>query len=410
MRTGFVVLLALVIVCTFWPAGTAAEDEVALTVSVVDQDDVSIGDATVKATWENGSASGTTASNGRVFIDVPQGADVELDIDDDRYVRNRPLVIRNASEEEVELRVFPQGTATVTVVDAEGQRLSGATVELREGSQIISSGETDSDGQFRTGIVERGSYNVTAVKPGFYRNREGITIRRTSRAEIALESGRVTLNVAVVDDHFEPPRPLSDARVQVEADSFDANVSAAEGSTSLNVPVNTQYRVSATKSGYEGRPHLLIVREEPRSMNVTAQRTPELVVTPLNDRVIIGETTRIEVRNAYDEPVPGVTVQLNGEEIAETDDRGEATVRIDTVGENAIVAADSETESDPVTITGVDPDSETEESEEEPDDEGDDEADETPTDTPDETPGFGITIAVIALVATFAAAAIRKRR
>lgn len=410
MRTSLVALFTIVaLACVVGSTAVTANDEVALTVSVVDQNDTSVSGAVVEATWDGGEATGTTASNGRVFIDVPQGADVELDIDDERYVRNKPLLVSNAEEQDVELRVFPHGQAAVTVVDTDGQPLSEATVRLRQGGSTMASGKTDGDGVFRSNVVEQGEYSVSAVKPEYYEANEDIRVEEETEAEIVLEGGRVTLDIEVVDDHFEPPQPLSDARVRVEADQFDADVSATDGSASLNVPVNTRYRVEASKDGYDGTPRQLPVREEPRSVTVNAQRTPELVATAESTRVIVGERTRIGVANAYDEPVSGVAVRLNGEQVGETDDRGEISVQIDSTGEKTITASDGQLESDPITLTGIDPDAESEEPDDASEETPTDTSEETPTESPEETPGFGVAIAVVALAIAFAGRAMGSR-
>ena len=397
------ILIGLVIVCIFGTAAVTADEDVALTVSVVDQNGEPVGGATVEATWDDGETTGTTASNGKVFIDVPSGADVELDVDDERYVRNQPLTERNATEREIELGVFQRGEATVTVVDTDGTPLSGATVRLSQDGQTVSSGETDDDGIFRTGVIERGEYRVAAVKPGFFSNESTLTVGDETETETTLEAGRVTLDIDVVDDHFEEPRTLTDARVLIESDPFDANVSASDGSASLNVPVNTRYRIVATRAGYEGTARLSTVREQPRSITITAQRIPELTVAVSNRRVVIGETTRVGVTNAYDEPVSGVTVRLDGDRFGETDDRGELSVDIDTVGERSVTASDGQIDSDPVTVTGIDPEAE---AEPEPEPEPEPEAEAEPE--PEDTPGFGVTVAVVALLAVLLGRLITK--
>ncbi len=405
MRKETVLIFAvLVAICTAGTAVVAADDNVALTVSVVNEDGDPVGGATVEATWDDGEAARTTASNGKVFIDVPRGADVELDIDDDRYVRNQPLTVQNATERDVELRVFQRGEATVTVTDTDGAPLSDATVTLMRESRTVSSGETDDDGTFNTGTVEQGEYRVSAVKPGFFRAESDLTVDEETEYEIAIEAGRVTLDVNVVDDHFEEPRTLTGARVLVESEPFDANVSASDGSASLNVPVNTRYRISPTKPGYDGTARSMSVREQPRSVTVSAQRTPELTLSVSNRRVIVGETTRVTVTNAYDEPVPDVTVRLDGDQVGETDDRGELSVSIDTVGEQTVTASDGTLDSNSVTVTGVDPDSDAE-PEPEPEPEP---SEPEPEPEPEDTPGFGIAAAVLALIALFAVRTVRN--
>lgn len=398
-----VVALVLVAICLLAPGVVTADDEVTLTVTVVNETGESVGSgATVAATWEGGETTGETAANGKVFLDVPDGADVELDVvGDDRYVRNRPLVVSDADEQEVELQVFPQGTAAVTVTDADGEPVPDATVRLRRGGNVISSGGTDGDGVFESGTVEQGAYTVQVVKPGFYRVSEDLTVEAATETGVALEAGRVTLDVTVFDDHFADPQRLSDVRVLVAADGFDANVSTSGGTASLNVPVNTRYRIVAVKSGYDGERRSVSVGEEPRMVNVTAQRTPELVVTVSNERVIVGETTRVAVTNAYDDPVPNVTVRLDGSPVGTTDDRGEVSVGIEEAGERTIDATAGELDSDPVTVTGVDPDADTETVTDTASPTAD------PTETSSSTPGFGVAVAVVALVVAFG---VRLRR
>lgn len=408
MRSSIVAIIALVFLATIvGSSAVAANGQVALTVSVVNQDDEGVADATVVATWDGGEATGTTASNGRVFIDVPQGADVELDIEDERYIRNRPLSVSDAEEQDVELRVSRQATATVAVVDTDDQPLSGATVRLRKGVGTVSSGETDDSGVFQSAVVEAGEYEVTAVKPGYYRASRDLRVENETEAEITLESGRVSLEIEVVDDHFDPPRTLSEARIQVRADDFDANVSATDGSASLNVPVNARYRITASKEGYKGTPRVLSVSEAPKSITVAAQRPPELVVTAESDRVIVGERTRIEVRNAYDELVPGVEIRIDGEAVGETDDRGELSIQIDAAGDRTIVASHGEVESDPITVTGIDPDADTDGDSTDASEESTDSPEEDPSD-PEETPGFGVPVALVAFLIALAVVVYRR--
>lgn len=410
MRSRTVGTLAIIVlVFVGCSAGVAAAEDVALTVSVVDQNGDPVDGATVEAVWGDGETTATTASNGKVFIDVPKGSDIELDIDDDRYVRNQPLLIENATEREVEVPVFRQGNSSITVVDTDGEPLPEATVRIQRDGEAITSGETDSDGLFEAESIEQGPYRVSAVKPGFYSVEENLTVAAKTETEITLESGRVTLNVDVVDDHFEEPQTLSDARVLVESDPFDADVRASDGSASLNVPVNTRYRVIATKDGYEGTPRQLSVREKPRAVTVTAQRVPELTVRASNSRVIVGETTRIEVTNAYDEPVSGATVRVNDEAVGETDDRGELSVEIDSAGEATIVASDGQIDSEPITVTGIDPSTPDEDEDEEPAETSDGTSPETPEEQPEDTPGFGIAVAIIALFLVFTARRIHSR-
>jgi hypothetical protein len=203
---------AALFVATVAIGGAAGQgaDPVTLTVSVVDQEGDAVGSATVEATWETdagetGNASGTTASNGKVFIDVPAGASIELDVDDDTYVRNRPLEVDNATARDVELGVTRSGTATVSVVDGENQSQADARVIVRRDGRSVDRGDTDEDGEYETVRLERGTYEVTVVKPGYFETEREVTVSTGTEATIGIERGTVTLDIRTVDDHFDPP-------------------------------------------------------------------------------------------------------------------------------------------------------------------------------------------------------------
>lgn len=403
--------------------GAAGADPVTLTVSVTDQDGDAVGDVSVEAAWETesetGTASGTTASNGKVLLDVPEGSSVELDVDDGTYVRNRPLRIANASAADVSLGVARSGTATVTVVDGRNRTQPEARVTVREDGRAIDRGETDADGVYETARLERGEYDVTVVKPGYFEVERSVTVSRNTETTVGIERGTVTLEVRTFDDHFDPPAPIDTGSVRVSSAVYDAEVSVTEGTASLTVPVNDAYTVAVVKDGYDASSERVRVRESPVSTNVTARRTPTLSVTPANRRVLVDETTRVTVRNAYDEPAAGATVEVDGEEVGETDDRGEVDVPISAVGNRTIVARDGDVTSDPVTVEGVetadgtDPDGNDSDagddgagngSDDADDGNGSDDADDgDPGTTDDGVPGFGVVVAVLALLAVGAA-------
>jgi PGF-CTERM protein len=384
-------------------AGGAAGADVTLTVSVVDQDGESIGGVDVVATWETESgetrtATGTTASNGKVFLDVPENATVELDVDDDTYIRNRPLTVREASESSVELGVVRSGTATVSVVDARERPQADARVRIREGGRTVDSGRTDESGTYASSRLERGTYTLSVVKPGFNETTQEVSVTGESNATVELERGTVTLDLRVFDDHFDPPAAIETGAIRVRSSVYDAEVTVTEGSVSLNVPVNAEYTAEVVKEGYDPRPETIPVEESDVSANVTAQRTPTLSVTTANGRVLVGETTRVSVRNAYDEPVEGATVEVDGTSVGETNARGELAVPIDAEGEREVVATDGDITSEPITIVGVNEDDANETDENETDGENE---------TEDGSPGFGVAVAVAALLG---AAAVGVRR
>lgn len=385
---------AMVSWLAFAPAGAAtqSQSQVTLTVSVVDQGDDPVGNATVTASWDGGERTGTTASNGRVFIDVPEGSNVSLTVQHERYVRNHPVVVENASEQDVTVRVSRKGESTVTVLDAEGEPLADARVEFHRDGSMVVSGTTGANGTYSTGVIERGEYFISVVKAGYFRNTSTEQVGADTTHTFRLERGTVRLNVNVFDDHFENRRTLESAQVRVEdADGVVASVRASGGSVSISVGVNTRYTVAVTKEGYVEASKTYFIRETDRSVDIATQRVPTLVLEPQNDRVVVGETTQVEVLNAYNETVAGVTILQNGESVGETDANGELTVTIDSAGTHEFRAVKDGVESENVTIQGFDPD-----------------ATDEPTATPtsDSGAGFGVAIAI----AAFAAVSLLRRR
>jgi len=402
-----VVGIAVIVVLVLAAGGAAGTDVVTLTVSVTDQDDEPVGGVNVIATWEESgeteAATGTTASNGRVFLDVPEDATVEIDIDDDTYIRNRPLTLEAASESDVDLAVSRSGTATVSVVDTRDRPQADARVRVRDGDGTVDRGQTDGSGVFTSSRVERGTYTLKVVKPGFSETTQEVTVDDDANATVEIERGEVELTIRVLDDHFDPPEAIETSTVSLQSSVYDAQVTATEGRASLNVPVNVEYTAEILKDGYDPAPETITVGEADMSVNVTAQRTPTLTLAPANERVIVGERTRVTVTNAYDEPVAGATIEINGDAVGETDDRGELVVTIDAPGDRTIVATDGDVTSDPVTVEGVSEDGPGSDA-----DESDADADESDADeTDDGIPGFGIVAAVTALIAA-AVVAVRR--
>jgi len=410
VRLAIVGATVLLIAVVATGGAVAQDDPVTLTVAVTDQDGDPVGGVTVEAAWETdsgetGTASGTTVSNGNVLLDVPEGASVELNVDDDTYIRNSPVRVDDASESEVALDVSRSGTATVTVLDDQNRSQADATVTVREDGRAIDRGETGSDGSYETARLERGTYEVTVVKPGYYETEREVTVSLNTEVTVGIERGTVTLDVRTFDDHFDPPAVIQTGSVRVSSSVYDGEVSVTEGAASLNVPVNAEYTVEVVKDDYDATPKLVRVRESAVSTNVTAQRASTLSVASVNERVLVGETTRVTVRNAYGEPVAGATVTVDGEAVGETDDRGEVDVPISSAGDRTVAAQDGTVESDPITIEGVETADETDSDDNESnggdaDDSGD---------TDDGAPGFGVVAAVLALLVA-AAAAGRHRR
>jgi PGF-CTERM protein len=379
-----VVLVLLVVLAPLSGATTVSGAPVALTVSVTDQSGDPIAGADLTATWENGSATAETTSNGKAFIDVPEDADVELEAEHPAYVRNHPVVVENATEQAVTVDMHQRGSATISVTDESGQ-VSDARVIIRKDGRIVEDSRTTSTGTFQTDVIEHGDYTVTVIKRGYDREQTEMTVDGDVEDSVAIERGSVTLSVRVVDPHFDPPRPIEGVTVSV--DSVGQFTTQPEGTASVGVPVNSELDMTVTGENYEEVSQTVSVTESAVSVNVSTSRAPEISLESANERVIAGEGTLVTVRNEYDEPVEGATVLLDEDAVGETDANGQLTVTVSDPGNHSIVAERGELQSGSVTVTGVNVNGETPAPTEEP---------QTMTDS--SGPGFGPVVALLALV------------
>ena len=379
-----VVLVLLVVLAPLSGATTVSGAPVALTVSVTDQSGDPIAGADLTATWENGSATAETTSNGKAFIDVPEDADVELEAEHPAYVRNHPVVVENATEQAVTVDMHQRGSATISVTDESGQ-VSDARVIIRKDGRIVEDSRTTSTGTFQTDVIEHGDYTVTVIKRGYDREQTEMTVDGDVEDSVAIERGSVTLSVRVTDPHFDPPRPIEGVTVSV--DSVGQFTTQPEGTASVGVPVNSELDMTVTGENYEEVSQTVSVTESAVSVNVSTSRAPEISLESANERVIAGEGTLVTVRNEYDEPVEGATVLLDEDAVGETDANGQLTVTVSDPGNHSIVAERGELQSGSVTVTGVNVNGETPAPTEEP---------QTMTDS--SGPGFGPVVALLALV------------
>lgn len=345
-RTTLVAGLFVLLVGAGVLAGTAAaQSQVTLTVSVVDQDGDPVSNVDISATW-NDSAGGpvneTTRANGQALVDVPAGANVTLRVHDDEYVRNVPYVVEDAESESIEVAVSESATATVNAVNTDGEPATDARVRLyRDGNYVVDR-NTGDDGAITTQAIEEGEYSVIITKPGFYRNLSTVVVSDGTTTTVEIREGSVLLEATVADDHFEEPRPIRDATVRVESDDRSGGTvpTLSDGTASVSVPVNDRYDVIVTKEGYETVEQRVRVRESEKSINVTIQRTPAIVLTPDNRQVVVDANVRLTVVDEYDNPVANATVTRNGTEVGRTDADGEITATVPTAG-NVTFAASS---------------------------------------------------------------------
>jgi hypothetical protein len=362
MGRGPVSLVALVLVASVMvPVGAggtagATQEQVTLTVAVISQGGAQLGGVTITAAWDGGERTATTANNGRAFVDVPRGANVDITISSDQFVRNFPVTVEDATTREVLVEAARKGSATVQATSPSGS-VRGATVQLLQNGRTVVSGETNADGAFETGTIEQGRYTLEIAKRGYYVNRTQVDVGAEGvRHEVEMRTGTVQVEVRVLDDHFDDPRPVSRATVEF---GDIGTVRATGGTAVFAVPVNTEHRVRATKQGYESARTQYSVGESAGRVRLTIQREPTVVVRPANQRVVVGESTSLTVVDAYGDPIGNATVNLDGEEVARTDESGQARITIESGGNHTVSASADGIESEGTTIVGVDVDEST---------------------------------------------------
>ena len=396
-------------------AGTAGADDatttVTLTVTVTDGLGNTIGDAEVTAEWDGGSTTRTTASNGKVFVDVPDGERVELSVSHPNYVRNNPVVLEDAAEQEVEVQVYREATASTRVVDRDGAPVANAQVTLLKRGNVAAEGRTGSDGRFTTDTIEQGDYRVVVRRSGFYVNDTTAAVQGDAEFTVNVRRGSVPVTFQVTDDHFDPVRPVENAQVTVG--DIGTLSTGSQGEQTVSVPVNSQVQVSVTKDGYSTATRTVQVGESSRELSFTIFREDELSVSVGNTQIIVDQRVRVVVTDEYGETVEGATVTVDGEAVGETDADGVYEVQLTEPGDHEIAAEADGVSSDPVVVEAVQPDT------------GEATATATPTATPEtdeETatptvgdpvselpvPGFGPVAAVLALVGAALVAARRR--
>lgn len=391
------VVMVLVVAAAYGMVGVTAADDVTLEITVVDDNDRPVGDVDLVVTWDDGEgrAEVTTTSDGRALVDVPEGATVRIATDDDEYVRNRPFLLSSVgSGEQVEVAVSEIGRVTFVVEGADGP-VAGAEIAVREPGRQVASLTTNESGVARSGPLELGEYTVRVTPPGHLRTETSIEITRVEKTEtISVQRADADVTVSVVDDHFEPARPVENARVRFP-DLGRTLTTGSDGMVTGSVPVNQNHRIRVTKDGYDAERASVRVGENPASLEVAIQREPGLNVESVNRRVIVGESTVVTVTDEYNETVEGATVSVGGEEAGTTDQRGQLRVSIEDAG-NVTIEASSGDATATTTVEGVDPSAtETPTATPTPGESP------TPTPTPGESgPGFGLLVALLAVLAT----------
>jgi len=338
--------------------GTATADT-AVTITIVTQNGNPVGGATLNATWDGGSTTATTVSNGQALIDVPDDKRVEIDVQSDSYVRNEPYVIENpgdVGDDGVEIGVYEDALATITVENTQGDPVENVQVNLSKNGYAVINGQTDQNGQIESDYIEVGTetpYKLTVSKRGYLRNTTTLEVQGHVRPTVTLQRGQVQASITVVDPYFDPPQPIENVTVQVG--SITTSQTLSNGAQTFQVPVNSDPTVTLSKPGYESSQATLFVEESSITETLQISRTPDLTVNTSADRVVVGENVEVSVTDEYNDFVANATVTVGGQEVGTTDAQGRLTVPIESSGEQTIsVSANGVSES--VTVTGFDPD------------------------------------------------------
>lgn len=342
-------------------AADASTEQVTITVVVVNENENPVGGANVTVTYDDTSKSQETFSNGKVFFDVPEGADVEVDVEHPDLALNAPVDAENVDgSTEVQVQMFPAATAVIDVEDPSGNPIEGATVRLRKSDEVLTynTGQTAANGTFTASDLEQGNYSVTVKSAGYYEQRTSVYVSQRSGKTVTLEPGTVTVEFRTIDGHFADERSLS-ATVELysNGESVAQLSTGSSGTRAVSLDVNTQYRVVVTKDGYSEQTQTLRTDESDSSVTYSLNRTPGLSVTPANSQVVTGQSVRVTVTDEYDEPVAGASIQVAGETVAETDENGQALVTIDSAGDVTVTAVSGSLEST-ATVQGVEPSTE----------------------------------------------------
>jgi hypothetical protein len=159
---------------------------------------------------------------------------------------------------------------------------------------------------------------VQITRAGFNSSEQTIEVNDTSVEQtFEIERHRVNVDFTVRDNHFEQPRPLEGATVEIEG--VGSPIPTDEnGETEARIPVNDNYQVTVLLDGYQETTTTLRLRQQSTSLDLTTQRTPSISINQLQNAIVVGQPTQVTIANAYEEPVEGATVSLNDEEVGQT--------------------------------------------------------------------------------------------
>lgn len=344
------VVAVLILFAAVSPVAAQENNLTTITIEVVDDERDSVQGVTVTAEWGANSVSADTASNGMVLLDVPRDERIEITIEHPDYVRNFPYVIDNADQQRVELDVSERSSLSVGV-DTNSGPIANARVTLIMDDRTVANGNTSRDGTFSVETLEAGEYTLTVEKRTYYTINRTIEVDGETNINLNLNTGGVTTEFIIVDPHFSPPESVADATIGISGVGDVQTL--GDGRAVARIPINTEVPVTVTKPEYTGINRTLIVNESGQTRTYELTRQPRLNLTTASDRIIAGESVSVEVTNAYEEPVKGVTITRNTESVGQTNENGELTVTIPNAESYELIARQESVESEPVFIRGV---------------------------------------------------------
>ncbi|WP_435066502.1 carboxypeptidase regulatory-like domain-containing protein [Haloplanus sp. C73] len=397
-KVGCIALVVSLLLAT-GGVGAQSSDRVTVTVTVHDGAGNPVSDVRLDVTWDGGSTTATTAANGKAFVDVPEGARATVQVTHSRYVRTDDYVITDASERDVDIRVYRKSSVRLEVRDNDGP-VGNASVLIERGGLDVATGTTGPNGVFESDTLQAGTYQITVSKPGYYARQKPLEIDGDITNRVALTRGSTSVNVTVTDPYFDSPRPVRDATVELGDATEQTNRS---GVVSLDQPVNTQPTLRVTKPGYRTVTREVAVGSDATDVSVDLSRTRTLTLESANERIVAGERVVLTATNAYGDPVPVASVTLDGERVGTTDGEGEVAVRIDEPGAHTLSVTADGVQSNEVTVEAISA--------------GTDTAAATPTatttsiatTTSESSPGFSALIAVVSILAVAATAQLGRR-
>ncbi|MFC4408725.1 carboxypeptidase regulatory-like domain-containing protein [Haloarchaeobius iranensis] len=399
-------------------SASTTDTDVTLRVTVVNAQGDPLGNAEVTVSYDGEEQTSGTVATGEVLFDVPEGATVEITPSHPMLVKNNPVTVENVEgTTDVTVTMYPSATGEISVVDASGNAVSDADVQLRKDGRTVlaDTGTTGNDGTYTTPTLERGNYTVEITKPGYYEERRTVRLSGDTDVPVEVEQGSVTVDFSVVDAHFDPAEPLR-ANIEIEDASGTIGTFRTDGSgnRSVSLDVNTRYTVTVDKEGYETVSTTFRIGERDRTRTFAIVRTPRLTVEPMNTQVVVGQSVRVDVTNEYDEPAAGAEVRIDGETVATTDESGTATLTVEQAGEVELTAVNGSAESPGVIIEAFEPRTDTPTGTATANGTATPSANETTqapgtTEGADDggTPGFGVAVALVALVIAALLARIR---